>query len=333
MIETLKDIAFRIQIESEIYADRATRVETVIKVLSEMVTSYNNYIEIEFLKKPSFREAFEKNSQLIKTIKEDLSLLIVDLNYGSFEAALAPNIIEADFPMFTNEVNDWKKERFSDFKENIINGDYNNFNYIKTISERYSEHDRKRIFDPLFSSFGNGKDYKVKLKDNQNKVQKVLVIPNEKKSFYIPKKVKQKLTEDDFKTYQFFAKVKKVSEGANIKKDSVKQVLYYEELEHDTYPFKPEILKFDGIIFNLKRHLVCEVTFEDSLYFIRNEELDITVWGESRKEVEEAFAFSFYSLYHNYFLQPNEKLSYEAIELKAKLGALINKTFNEDSQI
>jgi hypothetical protein len=44
MIEKLKDIAFRIHIDPVNSVEHAAKVETVIKVLSDIFQSYNNYL-------------------------------------------------------------------------------------------------------------------------------------------------------------------------------------------------------------------------------------------------------------------------------------------------
>jgi hypothetical protein len=101
------------------------------------------------------------------------------------------------------------------------------------------------------------------------------------------------------------------------------------ELEHDTYPFKPESIKYQNFKFDLSKNLDCIVEFEDDNYIIKNEELDIIVWGATREEVEDAFNFSFYSLYINYYLEDNSKLSDEAIFLKSRLHTIIKLVTDE----
>ncbi len=109
----------------------------------------------------------------------------------------------------------------------------------------------------------------------------------------------------------------------------MKEILYLEELEHDTYPFKPELIKFQETIFVLTQSLDCIVEYEDDNYIIKNEDLDLLVWADSRKEVEEAFIFSFYSMYKNYYLEDDSNLSEEAIILKEKLKSLIKNVIDE----
>lgn len=329
MIEKLKDIAFRIHIEPLKTVEHAAKVETVIKVLSDIYQSYNNYLEIEFLRNEDFRKVYETNKKVLDTIKEELSLLVVDLNFSSFEAALAPDLVEMQSPIFKNEVLEWKRETFNEYKDVIICGDYEDSNYIHKVAKRYTDDERVKIFKPLFSSFGDGKEYKVNIKNKNHEILRSLVQPEISKDFYVPKLTVERFDVPEYSIVQVFAKVKKQGDKFKLNQRNLKEILYFEELEHDTYPFKPELIKFEETIFVFNKNLDCIVEFEDDNYVIKNEDLDIIVWGESRKKVEEAFCFSFYSIYKNFYLEDNKNLSNEAIQLKEKLKSIIKNVINE----
>ena len=79
----------------------------------------------------------------------------------------------------------------------------------------------------------------------------------------------------------------------------------------------------------MKEKLECNVQFEDNLYFIENENLDLTVWAETREEVEKAFNFEFYSLYLNYALESDDMLTPKAILLKGKILSLIETVYEK----
>lgn len=91
----------------------------------------------------------------------------------------------------------------------------------------------------------------------------------------------------------------------------------------------PDFIKFDNMFFRLKKCLDNSLTIEEKYYIIRNEDLDITVWGDTLQEAKKAFDFCFYSLYENFYDEINTNLSNEAIILKQKLYEIIdfvNKT-------
>lgn len=101
------------------------------------------------------------------------------------------------------------------------------------------------------------------------------------------------------------------------------------DLEHDTYPFKPNIIRYDNFIFVLNSRLECVVDYEDDSYAIKNTLLDISVWGDTREEAETAFAFSFYALYENFAVENDAKLSKESKDLKTKLLKLVKTVVHE----
>jgi hypothetical protein len=330
MLEKLKDIAIRIHIDPTKSVDHATKVETVIKVLSDISQSYNNYIEIEFLKIDKYRKAFENNKNIFETIKEDLSLLIVDLNYGSFEAALIPNLEKSQATLFQDEVYDWKYDTFDLYKNIVFSDDYENVDYLKRVANRYNVVERNKIFKPLFDSLGDGKDYHVNIKDNHHKTVKKLVPPLHNKAFYTPKIAPKKVDIPIYNTVQVYAKTVKKQDGEHtITKKDLREILYFEMLEHDTYPFKPEFIRYQHKSFILNNQLDCSVEFVDDSYIIKNEALDLIVWGDTRKEVEDAFNFSFSSLYTNYYLEDDSNLSPEAILLKGRLKKIIKTVIDE----
>ena len=101
------------------------------------------------------------------------------------------------------------------------------------------------------------------------------------------------------------------------------------DLEHDTYPFKPNVIRYDNFIFVLNGRLECVVGYEDDSYTIKNDSLDISVWGDTREEAETAFAFSFYALYENFAVENDAKLSNASKNLKTKLLKLVKTVVHE----
>lgn len=100
-------------------------------------------------------------------------------------------------------------------------------------------------------------------------------------------------------------------------------------LEERTFPlFEKSISELATIYFResffiLKEPLQFEMTFNDGIWLINNQLLDIHVWGESMDEAIVAFNFAFYSIYKNFGTEDNNKLSRDGIELKNKIIDLI----------
>ena len=97
----------------------------------------------------------------------------------------------------------------------------------------------------------------------------------------------------------------------------------------ELHPFRPDIFRYNGKIFLLKDRLECDIEYKDNFYFIKYKPLEISVWSATRDEVEDAFYFSFYSLYEDFVLEDDKNLSTKAIALKGRLKKLINKVLDE----
>ena len=149
MLDELRDIAFRFQIDPNKTVGHAARISSVISVLSNINQSFQNFLEVEFFKNEEFVKAFEQNSKVLESLKEDLELLLVDVKFGSFEAAAVPNIISLP-SLFNDKVSAWKKETYEDYKENILYGEYESHDFLKKVMNRYNETERNQIFKTLF---------------------------------------------------------------------------------------------------------------------------------------------------------------------------------------
>ncbi len=96
-------------------------------------------------------------------------------------------------------------------------------------------------------------------------------------------------------------------------------------INNDTYPYRPQYLSFNGSNYILHKKLDSNVAFEEGQFIITNDLLDITVWGKTRDEAEEAFAFTFHSLFENFAKESDKNLSPKARRLKKTLMNLIVK--------
>lgn len=331
LLNKLKEIAIRFHIDPQNTIAHAAKLETIISVLSYLNKSYKSYLEIEFKKTAEFTEIYRKNEDTLNTLIKELDLLAVDLQFGSLDISVAPNVLDDELipKLFSDNVSDWKRSSFENYKK-LVSSNFDEFNTLKGISDRYSEEERRSIFRPLFSSIGTSSDYKLSIKSRDGKIIKRLVKPDKDKlAIYLPKK-ETKREKPKEKVVLIYAKLNDRGEAdLQLSKKTIKEVLHLEELEHSTYPYSPDFIQFEGKAFYLNEALKCTVSFEDEQYFIRNEKLDLTVWGDTREEAEEAFSFSFYSLVQNFYNEDDSKLSKSAQELKTGLKNIIKQVADE----
>ena len=318
----LREIALTVKLDPIGNIAHAASVSDVIQVLSGVKESYRNFLKIALSKRFPNNENIDSE---VNNFVDNTELLIVDTKFSSYQNSIAPNVQDNVYSLFGNSKEFTTSEQiFDDYKDEIIYSDVNNYQNLQALKNKYTAAERQMIFEPLFKASSN-KNYNVYVWQG-NKERRKIIKPRTEYQVYFkaPKKVKTEIAE---KYYQFYAKVS--DSGDLINKNSIKDIVYYEALEHQTYPFKPEVLNYGKYVFKLKEKLECNVQFEDNLYFIENENLDLTVWAETREEVEKAFNFEFYSLYLNYALESDDMLTPKAILLKGKILSLIETVYEK----
>jgi hypothetical protein len=322
MLEELRRIAFRFQIDPQQTAGHSARLSSVITVLNNLNTSFLNFIEIEFLKNDKFRAAYEKSPKVLDGLKKELELLVVDLKFSSFEAAVASSIVEPP-SLFTTDIDEWKRNAFSEYKKNILFGNFEEPKYMNEAIEKYTPEERTRIYKPLFTASASDRPFKLFLIDTRGKKLNLRQPDKCFTDLYFPKKPAVKKEKTVYRFAKIYAKIGGKDASADLGKKDIKKVLLIEEMEHGTYPYHPDIVKHDEKLYVLHEKLACEVNFENQAYLIAFPPLDLCVWGATREEAEAAFNFSFHALYQNFALERDDSLSKEAIVMKNKLLTIV----------
>lgn len=324
MKNKLQDIAFRIQIDPVNTAQHAAKAISLLTVLENIIKSYNNFVEIEFLKNPEYAKTYAQDKSQLDKVKADLDLLVVGLEFGSAELAFSPAFEEKP-EIFPNTTDKWEKKTFKGFKNNVLCAEYDDPNFAKRIKKRYTDRERLSIYQPYFDCLDDTGSYKLNITDKKHKVLKTIWKPDKQfLDIYTPN-VKSRKIESDYSYAKIYAKIKKGGKG---KKD-IKEILSFEESLYEIYPYKPDMIRYDRNIFILDHKLDCEVCYDEGNYIITNDEFDITVWGHTREEAENAFAFTFSALYKNYCEESDDNLSDKAKNLKYKLKLIIKDTVKQ----
>ena len=326
LLDQLRDLALRIQIEPKQGIGRAATVDSVITVLSNLNKSYVNYLKVA-LEKQGITNDTTDVATLDKLLLEHMKLRIVDLNFGSFEASVAPPIVAEPAPLFAESVSAFERDTFREFKT-LVGENFTDSRVLTSVSERFDERERASIFRPLFKVPGSG--YRVNLKDRSDKVYRTIVRPSkEKMRFYVPKLTQPEVAEPTGKTVRAYIQLAGDDERLTAK--NIVKVHHLAEVDPATIPITFKEMTFDSFYVEFHSPLIGEVTLDEQQYFVTNDDLDITVWGDSRTEAEDAFRFAIFALYRNfYFEQDESKLSPGARELKAHLFR-ITKTTNFDA--
>jgi hypothetical protein len=329
LIKKLLNYSINIQIKPEKNFSDLASLKTVISVLSNLRNSFRNFLKIEFIKQEKFRSIHDKDEEKLDKLIKEMELLIVDSKIGSYQTSIAPNLEDINYSLFDNDLLDWKKDKYNTYRNKIIFADFNDDHFIEEISKKYTPHERKNIFNPIFNAIADGKDYKINLLDSdREKIVRTLQPLSENIILQITPHI-EKAQELKEKNYIAYLRLSTKGDKVELKKTNIKKIYDIEELMHDTFPLKTDTIKHEQSVFVLKEKITCEVIFSDNLYYIKFEPLEIDVWGQTREEAQEAFNFTFHSLYENFVLEKDKNLSPKAQSLKLKIMDMIKTIHNE----
>ncbi len=325
-IDQLKKIALRLRIDPIGTVAHATRVKTITKILSDLNKSYQRFIEIEFFKNEAFKEINEAKSSAFVSLKNDMELLIVDIQFDKFEISVAPAIAEVA-TLFKDEVEAWKRESFFRYKT-LLSSDFRNLKYMELIEKWYDKQERSQIYKPVFDLIHQ--DYKLHIVNNEGKALNSIVRPDKNKmKFYIAPKEQVPVKQEE-RTYLAYLKLKKKGDQIDFKKSSIKEVFYFEEMQYDVYPYKPDFIQLDGASIFLNKILQCDVKYNKGRYIISSEDLNVVVSADTREAAEQDFENSFYKLYLDFTKAKPKDLSPADKVRRKKLLAMVKSVSTDN---
>lgn len=334
LLDVLREKSITVRIESEENVGSVPAVASVIKVLKQVQESFSNFMKIEFLKNKAFKKVYSKNRKVLETFLEGIELLVVDSQKKGLQYALAPDIIERSNPIFTDEILEWKVERFEFFKKHIFNCDFSKLSFKQFIAEKYNEAEIELIFRPLIKATDSDTFTITAISPITGKPLVILPrLSKREKSFYIQKNKKK--VEKEEKLIRGYFKVNTIvgqeAPTDKLKKTAIKEILDFEYLEHPIYPLKLDTIRYKDTetIIVLNQQLRAEVTFKNDKYYIDEPLFGIKVNGETREEAEEMFQKSFYRLYRKFYhVQDGQGVSARAAQMGSRLRMTINQVLH-----
>jgi len=321
-LEHLLKKAISLQIEGLEGVGHAIPVQTLIKILTRIQSSFNNYIEIGVSKNPELAQGKEITPALIALIQDKLQLLVLKVQPGSVVMRMSPDTNNLQGFLFAKTAAEWQATVFEEYKNEVVAPIYTP-TFVDSIAEKYEPEERKRIYKPFFEAVGLGQEkvpYRINLIDNNSPGIKVL------KTLVLPEKKEQKVI---IPSVRIASKVEEV-DGlvlAHIKtingKPHVSNIYSVVNETFSSIPYSLEIIRHKRKVYTLTKKITCHLRKEEEVFFIEYKELDIEVWGESHAVVLEAFGFAFDSLYRNFVLADEKELTPQSITLRRKLTQLI----------
>lgn len=326
-LEALRKLALYFKLETGPTYGGAIDIETLAKVLRSVNISFQNYFDAEL------RNVYQENSgkitarvdKEIKALTEEASLLIVDLKFASFEAAISPNsITSSSMFSYLKEPAKLKKKLFKSYEDEVFYSDLNDVRTLEKFEKKFSREERVGIFKPLEETVFHPTRYSFKYGKSFTDLKRSFkAITPEVEKKLIPPSIKQPSQERLYKLYV-------VSDGEMDlfgPRPKIKKMLATEEMERPDYPLQLFKIRHDNIQVILKEALTANVNFdeEEKLFYISYPDLNILVWGKDREEADEAFQFNFISLIQTIYNEEDSNLTSKAQLIKKKLSSLIDQ--------
>lgn len=326
-IETLRDSALYFKLTpQDIKYSTTVSIDNVVTFLNRIKISYLNYVDAKF------RNDFGKNylnserlNKALEDIKKQLFPRIVDLHWASFGAG-----VSSDFAIgvASNEIKEWKKEIFVEYKNDVFNLDYNSEEALNKISSKFTDEQKENIFKPILNSL-NDKDFKVAVTDSDLVIIKTLNPVSEKayNRLIQPKHEKAKEVESEKRLVNIVLEIPVNGDIKSLKSKDLQQgLLFGEDVSYFTY--KTRVIESSGITIILNKVIECQVDFIDGMYNVKFEPLKIETQGDTRQTYIRLFNLSFVNEYIR-LINDSIPLSKEDLVLKKILIGLIKSIKNE----
>lgn len=251
-----------------------------------------------------------KLNKKLNQYKRDLTPRIAHNLFHSFEVWLTMDVIS--MPSENDDETQWRNDLIERYKNDVLNVNISDPEEAKIIAEKYTEEERKIIFEPLMKMYDNDNlsititDYKKTFCRDLSKNP----ISQEFKEIIIPKPTKAQIEEEKekkLKLVQFVAALEEGQDIANIKIRDLKHNLFYgdEQPEADYTIHSP--FEYNKVIFHLKKDIKGKfVLFSNGTQKIYHPDLEIEVEGDNFKNTEESYKNQIYSLIQEYLEENDE---------------------------
>jgi len=326
-LEALRKLALYFKLETGPKYGGAIDIDSLSKVLKSVNTSFQNYFDAELrnVYQDTGGKITAQVDKEIRALKEEAGLLIVDLKFASFEAAISPNsITSASMFAYLKEPAKLKKKIFKSYEEDVFYSNLNDAKIADKFEQRFSKEERSGIFKPLEETIFHPTRYSFKYGKSFEKINKSFkTLKPEIEKKLIPPSVKAPPSETLYKMYV-------VSDGEVDlfgPKPKIKKILATEKMERPDYPLQLHKINYDNTDVIFKDSITAEVTFDndEQLFYISYPDLNILVWDDTRENAQEAFEFNFISLIQTIYNEPDSNLDSKAKEVKKKLNKLIEQ--------
>jgi hypothetical protein len=277
----------------------------VIDFLKNLQASYLSFTDVSF-KKLASQEEYEAFN---KIYKKDTQLLALDFIHSSFGVTLTADTGIQNYKILNSPViTDFKKKLFGEFKKDVLLPDYNNRDYQKEISDKYTGEERKMIFSPIMPSLDLKSPYRISI-TNKDFSQTIKAIPQ------ISKATKKILSPDISFTTELpeINLVRKIEQ----KRGNKSNIILTEDLTNATFEITLSNIHFENKKVYLKEPHKVIIVFLDKHFEINDQEFNVQATTDDYNKV--------ILDYHKNFIESYSKLLKDKESLSEPDMSLLDK--------
>ncbi|MEJ7681513.1 MAG: hypothetical protein WKG06_27415 [Segetibacter sp.] len=208
-LEELRKLALYFKLETGPIYGGAIDIESLAKVLKAVNTSFQNYFDAEL------RTIYQRHGKItaqvdkeIRALKEEAGLLVVDLKFASFEAAISPNsITTSSIFTYLKEPTKLKKNIFKSYEDEVFYSNLNDIKILNNFQKKFTREERAGIFKPLEETVFHPTRYSFKYGKSFSDLKRSFkAISPEVEKKLIPPSVKQPAPEALYRIYVLLSK-------------------------------------------------------------------------------------------------------------------------------
>ena len=295
----LKENSFIINVKptNEIHGKTVGAKEAAF-VLANTTNSVEGYIRAKAFKilKDDFGDASKINRR-ITTTKNALSPRIADAAFGSFEVWLS-----IDTLIFHGEDKYDTKIReglLEGYKQDVLDVDFTSVEDAKIISEKYTEDERKMIFEPILKLVNNN-DFTLSISDTKNIIKRNNKSIKSSNLFWdtlLPAPTLEQLVEEQQRKSKIVSIVLNLKEGENIsklnKRDLQSNLLFSQENAEVPYEVESPLVFGERQIL-LKKPIRCLLKVDENDHLqLYSQSLDLYEEGSDFNKIVESIKKQF----------------------------------------
>lgn len=192
--EYLKQKSINIKIEPKSTKfSRAVAISYISDFLRNIQQAYLNFSEINFLKNFSITD-FNDFNNAQKSFLNETELLAVDFKFRSFGVSLVADTGTMNYNWSNSDkFVDFRSQLFTNFKHDVLTPDYNNRDFRNTISKKYNDVERKKIYSSILPSLTDKSPYLVSIanEDFSKKIETFKPLTKDSKLVFSPPIIKE----------------------------------------------------------------------------------------------------------------------------------------------